>query len=96
MTTIPLTKPVVWHGETLTEIRLKEPSGIDFINLGEPRTAVFNGETGNGYYVEQPLIIKAYLEKCIEHEGGAMLLAQMNLADAQKLTGAFLDFFRAA
>ena len=41
--TITLEKPIVWpNGPTITEIRLKEPTGQQFIDLGEPRVLVTN------------------------------------------------------
>lgn len=91
---ISLSKPITWHGSQLTEIGLKEPTGLQYIRLGEPRLAIASG-TG-GYWVEQPQVIQDYFEALIDHEGRGALLAQMGMDDAKRLKEALFDFFHAA
>jgi hypothetical protein len=93
--TIKLSSPITWHGETLTTLTLKEPKGRDYIELGEPRLGVRMAD-GGYYMVEQTHLVKAYLDKCIDHEGGNFLIALMSLADAQALKAALFDFFAPA
>jgi hypothetical protein len=45
---ISLSKPITWHGSQLTEIGLKEPTGLQYIRLGEPRLAIASGTGGLG------------------------------------------------
>jgi hypothetical protein len=95
MTMIKLKKPIQWLNGSLTEIRLKEPSGQLFIDLGEPRVIVSN-RTGSIVWAEIPETIKSYLDHLIDHEGGGALLAQMSISDAKKVKQALFDFFLAA
>jgi hypothetical protein len=93
--TIKLDNPFT-HANVLYEsLTLKEPSGYLFIELGEPRIPV-SQSNGGGYWVEQPVAIKAYFERCLDHPAGVAALAFMSLADAVKLKSALFDFFRAA
>ena len=95
-TTIKLDKPVTWPGgPALTEIRLKEPTGQLFIDLGEPRVLVTN-RNGSMVLSEMPETIKSYLDRCIDHEAGSALIALMSLSDARKVKNALFDFFTAA
>ena len=66
-----------------------------FIDLGEPRVVV-SSRAGSVYWAEMPDTIKAYLDRCIDHEGGSALLAQLSMGDAKKLKAALFDFFLAA
>jgi hypothetical protein len=90
--TIKLTKPISFHAETLTTLTLKEPKGRDYIELGEPRLGVRLAD-GGYYLVDQQAVIKAYLDRCIDHEAGDFLIALMSLTDARNLKAALLDFF---
>lgn len=91
-TVVKLTKPIAWASGTITELTIKEPTGQQYIDLGEPRTPVFSADN-SGYWVEIPEKIKQYLDLCIEHEGGSLVLAQANIADARKIKAALLRFF---
>ena len=94
-TTIKFEKPIVWHEKHVSEVVLKEPTGQTFIDLGEPRLVV-SSRSGSVYWAEMPDTIKAYLDRCIDHEGGSPLLAQLSLADAKKVKAALFDFFESA
>lgn len=93
--TIKLTSPISFHSETLTTLTLKEPKGRDYIDLGEPRIGVRMAD-GGYYLVEQTHIVKAYLDRCIDHEAGDFLIALLTLTDAQNLKAALFDFFSPA
>ena len=94
-TTIKLDKPIRWMGVGVTEIRLKEPTGQQFIDLGEPRVVVSN-RNGSMVWAEIQDTIKAYLDRCIDHDGGVALVALLSLSDTRKLKSALFDFFLAA
>ena len=94
-TTIKLDKPIQWMGVGVTEIRLKEPTGQQFIDLGEPRVVVSN-RNGSMVWAEIQDTIKAYLDRCIDHDGGVALVALLSLSDTRKLKSALFDFFLAA
>jgi hypothetical protein len=91
-TQVKLAKPFRWHDETVNELELKEPTGALYTRLGEPRVLVYNA-TGSGYYVEQPDVIRAYLEQLVTHELGSDIFAMLGLEDAKALKEALLDFF---
>ena len=94
--TIKLASPIAWvNGGSVSEISLREPTGQLFIDLGEPRVIVSN-RSGSIIWAEIPETIKAYLDRCIDHEGGGALLAQMSLSDAKKVKEALFSFFHAA
>lgn len=90
--TIKLIDPLEWHQDMLTSVDLREPTGRQYVELGEPRVLVRLAD-GGGYWIEQPSAITAYLERCIVHEGGVDLLNRMSLADAMNIKGELLGFF---
>ena len=99
-TTITLQKPVSLFGVEIREIRVKEPTGLQYLQLGDPRMPVSMGN-GGGYWIEQPKIIEDYLDRVLDYgdgkakDGGA-LLALLSFADARAVKKALFDFFREA
>ena len=92
--TLDLFVPVEHHSTTIARIELRQPSGGLYAELGEPRLAV---RTGTGFYfVEQPDVIRRYLDKCIVHQDGAELLKLMSLPDVIALKDELFGFFTAA
>lgn len=95
--TIRLEKSVKLFGVDIHEVHVKEPTGLQYLQLGEPRLAVSLGE--GGYWIEQPKIIQDYLDRlldCGDGKDGGALLALVSLTDAKALKGALFDFFRPA
>jgi hypothetical protein len=97
--TITLEKPVTLFGAQISEVRIKEPSGLQYLQLGEPRLAVSLGE--GGYWIEQPKIIQDYLDRVLDHgdgrsKDGGSLLALLSFTDARAIKAALFDFFRPA
>ena len=92
--TLQLMVPIEHHGQTLTHVALREPSGGLYARLGDPRVAVRTKE--GGYWVEQPEVIKAYLDKLIDHQDGAVLLGLMSMPDVMMLKEELFGFFAAA
>lgn len=93
--TIPLIRPPMWANLPVAEIVLREPTGGEYVTHGEPRIIVQDGR-GGGYWVEQPAVIKAYMEACIQHVGGADLVRLLALPDAMRVKHELFVFFREA
>jgi len=95
-TMVRLAKPVMFAGNSHAEVRINEPGGSLYAELGEPRVMVYNA-TGSGYFVEQIGVVKAYLDKLIVAEhGGDIMFALLCLEDAKAVKEALFDFFTAA
>ena len=92
--TVQLLTPIEHHGVTITHVGLKEPTGGLYARLGDPRVAV--RQKDGGYWVEQPDIIKAYLDKLIDHQDGAVLLGLMSMPDVMMLKEELFNFFAVA
>jgi hypothetical protein len=91
--TIKLHKTIAPYGTT--ELELREPTGGLYIKLGDPRLLVFN-PTGSGYWIEQPEVIRAYLEALVKHELGSDVINLLCLEDAMALKEALFAFFTGA
>ena len=95
--TIVLEKPVSLFGKQISEVRVTEPTGLQYIQLGDPRMPVSLGD-GGGYWIEQPKIIEAYCDKIIEYgdgreKNGGALLALLSLDYAKQIKAALFGFF---
>jgi hypothetical protein len=62
--TITLEKPVMLFGAHISEVHVKEPTGLQYLQLGDPRLAVSLGE--GGYWIEQPKVIQDYLDRVLD------------------------------
>jgi hypothetical protein len=83
-----------------SEVHVKEPTGLQYLRLGDPRLAVSLGE--GGYWIEQPKVIQDYLDHVLDcgdgrtkDQGGAVI-ALLSFADVRAIKAALLDFFREA
>lgn len=85
MTTITLSRPIEAHGETLTTLTLREPTGADIIACGYPIDA--EGQLHAGH-------IAALAARC----GGVppSTLASLSARDVMAVTTAILGFFGAS
>jgi hypothetical protein len=93
ITTVKLLRPLPWFdGQTITEVKIKEPTGGQYVKLGDPRTLVFNA-SGSGYWVEQADTIRAYLETCVVHDIGAAIVDKLALEDVMGVKEALFGFF---
>lgn len=94
-TTINLATPVELHGELITDVTIREPTGANYLDFGEPFVIV--GAKGGGVFrAENDDAIRRYLGACVEHKAGAHLLRLMTLEDARAIKTALLDFFLAS
>jgi hypothetical protein len=92
---VKLSTPIEWFGKRLAEIELREPTGAEYVRLGDPRVLV-RSQTGAGYFVEQNEVIEKYLDVCITLDGGAAVMAKLGLQDAMAVKMDMLGFFLAA
>jgi hypothetical protein len=92
---VKLATPIVWFEKKVTEIELREPTGGEYVRLGDPRVLV-RAQTGSGYFVEQNEVIEKYLDACIMLDGGGTIMNLLGLEDAMAVKMAMLDFFLAA
>ncbi len=93
--TITLAKPVLWHDQQVREIVVKEPTGALLMKHGNAVTWS-QSAGGNTLSVEDPDVIRAYVEGCVAHEGGAALFNLLSLEDAFVVRDAVVGFFTAA
>jgi len=93
--TIALKKTVLWHDQQVREIVIKEPTGGMLMKHGNAVTWS-QSSGGNMLSVEDPDIIRAYVEGCIAHEGGAHIVNLLGLEDAFAVRDAVVNFFTAA
>lgn len=91
---VPLLDPIGGHGELIREVVLREPKGSDYQSLSDPFIIARNAD-GSLFPVENPEIIRAYLERCIVSPD-PLLLAGLGLADAIAVKNALLSFFTEA
>lgn len=90
--TITLTTPVELHGRPITVVILREPTGANYLDLGEPFALV--GIKGGGVFrAEKEDVIRSYLGVCVDHDAGDHLVRMMSFRDARALVRALLDFF---
>lgn len=93
-TTVPLSEPIKGHAGDIRQVVLREPTGSEYIELGEPYVIARNKD-GTMYSVENDQVIATYLERCVV-EPDALLLKQMGLKDGMAVKAALLDFFHGA
>jgi hypothetical protein len=92
---VALRKPIQVFDKTLNSIKLKEPMGGLYLKLGDPRLLVFN-PSGSGYWIEQPEVIRTYLETLVDEEAPAAVLALLSIDDVMALKEALFGFFSSA
>ena len=92
---VALRKPILVFDKTLNSIKLKEPMGGLYLRLGDPRLLVFNA-SGSGYYIEQPDVVRAYLEALVDEEAPVAILALLSIDDVMALKQKLFDFFTGA
>jgi hypothetical protein len=91
-TVIDLASPFEFQGRKVAKLTIKEPTGAQYAEIGEPLVMVYL-PNGGGYAIEQSAAINRYLEACLEHDLGSDALKQLGLTDARKVKRALLDFF---
>ena len=80
-------------------MRINEPTGLQYLQLGDPRMPVSLGE-GGGYWIEQPKVIQDYLDRVLDHgdgrskDQGGVASRLLSFTDARAIKAALFDFFR--
>lgn len=90
--TVKLENPIVTHGGQKSEVILREPRGVDFIELGEPFSYARAGK-GLVVHAENDQAIKGYLERCIVEPDCLLVMNQASLRDMINLKDALFSFF---
>jgi hypothetical protein len=95
--TIQLKTTFEIHGKLITAVEVHEPTGNAYVDFGEPFVFARNLD-GAIFSVEQPDVIKRYVEKCVKAADtgdvwGELVLKLLCLADAKKVKRTLLGFF---
>lgn len=93
--TISLKRPVLWHDQQVRELTVKEPTGRLLMAHGNAVTWS-SSAGGNAFPIEDNDVIAKYVEGCVAHEGGAMIINLLSLEDALVVRDAVIGFFVAA
>ena len=99
--TITLEKPVTLFGSPITEVRINEPTGLLYLQLGDPRMPVSMGEaagTGSSSQRSSRTISIGCSTTVTDDPRitAASLLALLSFTDVRAIKAAFFDFFRPA
>lgn len=92
---ITLEKPLVSHQGQVRKLTLSEPTGNDYLRIGEPVQHARNTD-GTVFVVENEEAIREYIIAGLPPELDDPLIGQLSLADAMKAKDAVLGFFQAA
>lgn len=88
--TVPLSKPINAHGESVIELELREPGGEDLMDIGYPYIVVQSDTGGQGVEL-RPKVVARYVSKLAQIPMSSV--KQIGLADLQKLQGVVMGFF---
>jgi hypothetical protein len=89
--TVHLTKPIVTHHGDTVSIELREPTGREFLEIGEPFTWQ-RPVGGEPVMIEVPGVLQAYAERCLTRPGPEFMV-QLGLADMMRVKDALTGFF---
>lgn len=90
-TTVPLSKPVTAHGESLSELTLREPTTKDIIELGLP-TLIIPGDDGQSTGVElRQKVIARYVSRLASIPMSSV--EALTIKDFSLATAAVMSFF---
>lgn len=89
-TTIKLSKPIKAHGEEITEINLREPTGGDVMDIGYPYLIII-GEGDEQALELRPKVIARYVSKLGDIPPSS--LKEIHPSDFSSMTGVVMGFF---
>ena len=92
---VKLENPILDHGGNKTEVVLREPRGIDFVELGEPFSYA-RADKGLVVHAENDVAIKGYLERCVVEPDWQIVWGQATLLDMIQIKDALFGFFASA
>lgn len=87
---VTLSTPIQAHGEEVTELDLREPTGEDVIALGYPYLIIIGDDDGQAMEI-RPKIIARYVAKLAGIPPSA--INKVTPGDFSRLTGAVMGFF---
>lgn len=92
---IPLEKPLIAHGKTISEVVVREPTFAEYMELGDPFIVALSPESRIPFMVEDKAVLTAYCQRLVVEPADQLLLSQggHHLAKRIALTvrGFFLD-----
>jgi hypothetical protein len=88
---VPLQKPFPGAEGIVSTVIVREPSGSEYLQLGEPKTWV--RAAGGMALVENDDVIRKYVERCIVKPDPLLALNQLSLKDMRAVRDAVLGFF---
>lgn len=90
---LKLIHPVEIHDVVVEEIVIREPTGRQYLAIGEPRMLARNAD-GTAYQVEDQTAIRAYIEGCVvEGKDTPGVTQLLSLTDVRRVKDAVLGFF---
>lgn len=90
---IPVTPPLMGHSGPIDEVVLREPGFDDYLELGDPIT-IARAPDGSVFAVENAVVIRAYIERCLVAPTDLLLLEAGGFRLARQIKEAILGFFR--
>lgn len=93
---IPLSEPLLGHGEPIREIVLREPTYDEYVRCGGEPYTIGQSDEGALFTIEKPDVIWAYAEACLVSPTDRLLLNQADWRVAREVRKAVLGFFQAS
>jgi hypothetical protein len=90
MSKVTLSKPITAHGESVSELELREPTTKDVIELGLP-TLIVIGDAGDSGVEIRTKVVARYISRLAAIPMGSV--EALALSDHATLTGVVLGFF---
>lgn len=85
-----LKKPLQTADAPITEVKIREPNGEDYMELGDPYI-VARLEDGTFFPAEDKGVLRQYVGRLVDLDPN--LMGQMSLADAMAIRDIVLGFF---
>lgn len=89
---VDLLDPVETHSGFVSVAEFKEPTGREYMELGEPYK-IGRTEEGTVFSIDHDEKIQAYMERCIMQPINPVILGTFSLANIIACKEAFLGFF---
>ncbi|MCK9389763.1 MAG: phage tail assembly protein [Sulfuritalea sp.] len=90
MASIKLSKPIKAHGEEISEIELREPTGADVMELGYPYLLIIGEDDAQAMEL-RPKVVCRYVAKLGKIPPSS--LNEVSPADFGQMTGVVMGFF---
>jgi hypothetical protein len=90
---IDLKTPIQGHEGKIDKIVLREPTFDEYLAFGDPYNIAYT-ESGVPFAVENPEVIRRYIEACLVEPKDSALLAQAGAMVARDVKNKLLGFFQ--